>query len=157
MKNLHVYDFDQTLYDSSFPPKDQPNWRMYTRSLQEVQAPGFDRQWNMPLVIQARRSSQTPGVVSILVTARPDYREMRERIESILSNASLDFEAIYLKPVYIDISDWDYKAAVVATYTDEDPSFRKVVVYDDDARNHIAIRQHVERRGLQYDGHLVRI
>jgi hypothetical protein len=156
MKELHVYDFDGTLYNSPLPPDGNPAWWLYTKSLDGAKAPGFDSRWRLPIVIQARRSMSQPGITTILVTGRPDYREMRNRIAELMSDASLPFRYLFLKPPSLDITTPDYKAAVITTFTDQDPEYRKVVVWDDDDKNHKTIRKHLEQRGVKYEGILVR-
>lgn len=155
MKELHVYDFDGTLYDSPRAPDNNPAWWLYTKSLAEAGPPGFDFRWRLPIVIQARRSMQRLGTTTILVTGRPDYREMRERIEQLLRDASLDFDFVFLKPPSLDVTTPDYKAAVLATFVDQDPTYKKVMMYDDDDANHKAVRKHLSQRPVIYEGVLV--
>ena len=150
-----MYDFDGTLYDS--PMSVDPTSWLYVKSLDGVGSPGFDPRWNIDLLIQARRSMNDPLVHTILVTARPDYKAMRQRIESILDEASLPFEEVHLKPLSPPNSQEDYKASVVADILDEDPRITKVVVYDDLPLNHEAIHTAVISRGVDYKGIVVRL
>lgn len=145
-----MYDFDGTLYDS--PANVDPTSWLYVRSLDHVGPPGFDRRWNMDVLIQARRSLQDPLVHTILVTARPDYREMRRRIQHLLFEAGLDFEEVHLKPLSPPVSAEEYKAAVVAEFLEDQPEITRVVVYDDLESIHEAIYAEVASRGIRYDG-----
>jgi hypothetical protein len=106
----------------------------------------------MDILIKARRSAQSPWVHAILVTGRPDYREMRDKIESMLFNAGLDFEEVHLKPLSMNCSTPEYKAEVVSDFVDSDPAISKVVVYDDLEENHQAIAQAMALRGILYTG-----
>ena len=150
MSELHVYDFDMTLYQS--PISIIPSGWLYVRSLDGAGGPGFDLRWNMDILIKARRSAQSPWVHAILVTGRPDYREMRDKIESMLFNAGLDFEEVHLKPLSMNCSTPEYKAEVVSDFVDSDPAISQVVVYDDLEENHQAIAQAMALRGILYTG-----
>lgn len=152
MKELHVYDFDGTLYNSPKPPKPDPSWWLFVKSLGKTGAPGFDVRWNVPMVIQARRSIQDPCAETILLTARPDYNAMRQKVETMLDDASLDFRRVWLKPPFLVQPTPAYKATIVESYLIQDPEFTKVVFYDDDPNNLDAVGRVTQRHGVEFRG-----
>jgi hypothetical protein len=106
----------------------------------------------MPMVIQARRSTQDPCVTPILLTARPDYRAMRQKIEKMLDDASLDFREVWLKPPFFVQPTPGYKATIVESYLIQDPEFTKVVFYDDEPTNLEAVGRVTQRHGVEFRG-----
>jgi phosphoserine phosphatase len=154
MKQLHVYDFDGTLYDSPASPDKNPVWWLYARSLDKAGAPGFDARWNVGLLIEARRSLQSAGVSAAVVTGRPDYKEMRDRIAQILHVAGLDFPMLCLKPLSMH-SIPDYKAWIVGVMVDKDPLITKVVMYDDLQSNLDAVKRAMAYRKIKFEGHKI--
>ena len=150
MKELHVYDFDGTLYNSPHPPKPDPSWWLFVKSLGQTGAPGFDSRWNIPVVIRARRSIQDPCAKTILLTARPDYRLMRQKVEKMLDDASLDFEKVWLKPPTIGMTAPEYKAMIVESYLIEDPEIEKVIFFDDEPTNLAAVAKRSAKHGVLY-------
>jgi len=137
-------------------PDRNPAWWLYVRSLANTGAPGFDPRWNLDLLVEARRSLQSAGVQSVVVTGRPDYKEMRDKIASMLNDAGLGFQYLYLKPLSMNTTVPDYKALVVGALVDEDPLISKVVMYDDYQANLDATRQAMAYRKIKFDGHRVK-
>lgn len=140
-KEVHIYDFDGTLYRSPLPPNplESSVWWHLPRSLDGAGQPGFDHRWVLPIVIEARRSINDPRVMAIVLTGRPDHKLMRERIEKMLSAAELHFPIVQLRPVVLQGTMQDYKANFVKGVLKAIPSVEKVVYYDDDAENLTAV------------------
>jgi hypothetical protein len=155
LKQLHVYDFDKTLYDTP-APKQPAEW-LYLKNLEQAGPPGFDARWKLPYLLEARRSLQSIGVVTILLTGRPDYKAMRDKITSMLRNAGADFNGFYLKPLSMNCPVQEYKAKVVSAIVDDDPLIDKVIMYDDYAPNLEAVKAAMAYRNIPCETHLVKV
>jgi hypothetical protein len=152
---LHIYDFDMTLYESPQPPEPDPVWWFHAYPLYGFGAPGFDRRWILPLLVKARRSTQTPGVLTVLLTARADSAPLKQVIKKMIRTAGLGFNLVQLKPVDTTLSTPAYKAAVVHKLLKLHPSIRKVMFYDDIQANVNRVGAVVRRAGLAYVGVVV--
>lgn len=136
-KELHLYDFDGTIYRSQLPPNalESTVWWHLPRSLDGVGYPGFDARWVLPVVQQARRSILDPRVMSVMLTGRPDHKAMRERVTRILHSAELYFPVMHLRPIVVHGGMAKYKANFVQGLLRGAPSIEKVVYFDDDPEN----------------------
>ena len=152
---LHLYDFDMTLYDSPQPPEPDPVWWFHAYPLYNFGVPGFDHRWILPVVVKARRSTQTPGVMSVLLTARAGSAPLRQIIKKMVRAAGLNFDLVQLKPVDTQLSTPGYKAAVVYKLLKLYPSIRKVTFYDDLRANVDRVGIVVRQSGRAYEGVVV--
>lgn len=152
MIELHAYDLDLTLYNSRLSPEGDPNWYFHAHSLDGWRPPGFDRRWNLSVLAKARHSSLDPCARVILLTARPDHREMRRVVERLVRSADIKWNAICLKPVLSVVSDAEYKGRVLGRWAQKWPTLQKVVLYDDRPENLEAAKVAVEREGRKYEG-----
>jgi hypothetical protein len=96
-------------------------------------------------------------VVTILLTGRPDYKAMRDKITSMLRNAGADFNGFYLKPLSMNCPVQEYKAKVVSAIVDDDPLIDKVIMYDDYAPNLEAVKAAMAYRNIPCETHLVKV
>jgi anaerobic glycerol-3-phosphate dehydrogenase len=124
---LHIYDFDRTLY--------------YPRS----------NRWHSGNVVRAQRSIDDPRIAAVLLTARADYRQ--GMVESMLASASLQFDMVKLQPVAQSFRNHaHYKAVSVEKMLRRFPTVRKVVFYDDRRENLNAVGVVVRGAGLAFEG-----
>lgn len=100
MPELHVYDFDGTLFRS--PPKPagfSGDWWSAEFSLEPPCIPlkpdkGW---WNSQVVAEAKKSIANPDVWAIMATGRLD-NPFRWRVPELLKQQGLNFDAVYLSP-----------------------------------------------------------
>jgi superoxide dismutase/predicted kinase len=147
---LHVYDFDATLFRSPDLSARWKNWWLEERSLTlpcVPDVPGSDW-WNGAVVADAKRSISDPNVYAILVTGRSD-RVFRWRIPELLKDAGLKFDAVFLNP---GGSVPAFKTDVVKRVLGRYRFIEHVKVWDDSTDNHTALRREVEGQGLAYTG-----
>jgi hypothetical protein len=136
---LHIYDFDGALYDSPRPRVDRPHWWFSAKSLTGWKPPGRDRKWILDTVMQARRSIQSPWVMTALLTGRPRHASMVKTIRRMLFSAGLHFNEVQLKPLIPPQRVSTYKALAVVGWLQGHPAIRKVTFYDDLPENLAAV------------------
>jgi hypothetical protein len=154
IKELHVYDLDMTLYRSPEPPEDDPTWYYHAHSFGSVKGPGFDRRWNLDTIAKARHSSLSQGVMTIVLSARPENEPMRRKIEQMIALTGIEFDKILLRPITYPGSIPKFKAACVAGLLTKHPTVDKVACVDDEADNLSEIAKTVQSLGRVFDGRL---
>ena len=101
MAELHLYDFDGTLFRSPFPPAVwEGDWWNDERSLSAPcvpTKPGSDW-WVTSTVSQARRSISNSDVYAVLATGRPEHSGLRYRVPELLKGVGLNFDEVHLAP-----------------------------------------------------------
>jgi hypothetical protein len=148
---LVAFDFDGTLLRSPESPDGDPMWWFHAYSLDAVRGgPGLDHHWVVPAIIHARRASLRPSVMTVVLTARPDHKGMRQQIHRLVSLTGIDFDAVQLKPVVFPGSDPLYKAGAVIAWLERHPSIRRVTLYDDIDANLSTVGQAVQQSGREY-------
>jgi hypothetical protein len=90
--------------------------------------------------------------MTVVLTGRAEHLPMRKAIQSLLHLTGLQFDAVLLQPLLFVGTTAQYKAREVARLLKVLPSVRKVVLYDDDDRNHEAVGALVKGVGLTYNG-----
>lgn len=156
LATLHIFDFDGTLYRSTPPPGAPDHWWYDVASLDALQPPGYDHNWNLGLVAEARHAISDPLGASVLITGRPDYEDMRDRIVDACEQASIPFDRYYLRKAPFAATTAEYKAATVLALLAEFPSFVRVVMWDDELTNLIEAKRVVEANMLSFEGKHVR-
>ncbi len=153
---LHVYDFDGTLFISPVPPadwSDHPNaWWNRPVSLEPPYVPERpDMQWWINSTVESARDSvQDPDIYTILLTGRPD-RYFRYRVPELLHQQSLDFDEVRLNPG-IDTLRWKtgHLIRLVRRY-----EFDRVVGWEDRQGHLDTWAGEMTKRGIDFVGHLV--
>lgn len=104
MAELHLFDFDGTLFRSPFPPEWWPwpggtKWWSWEQSLTEPCVPEKpDRDWwNSPIVKRAKESIRDKNTYAVLATGRIDA-VFRWRVPELLKQAGLNFDEVHLSP-----------------------------------------------------------
>jgi hypothetical protein len=98
---LHLYDFDSTLFRSPHPPAVwDGGWWGDGRSLTPPCVPDQpgDSWWIMPTVNRAKKSIADPNVFAVMMTGRRDNSAFRYRVPDLLRQRGLDFNAVHLDP-----------------------------------------------------------
>lgn len=151
-KELHVFDFDGTLYQSPAPPNEEEagTWYFHAYSIGEPGVPGFDSRWNLPLILRARRSVEDPRAAVVLLTGRPDHKPMKDAIYRALAKIDVRWDGIILRPVFYPGSIPQFKAYCVQEWLKKMPSVEKVVFYDDSETNLGLVGQAVTAQGKHY-------
>ena len=152
MSDLHIYDFDATLYRSPAPPAGQPagEWWDSPVSLDGVGRAGFDDRWRMNIVRDARESTADPDVEAVIITGRRRFAGMTRAVERALSLAGLRFDDVILRPMTSTGDAAAWKAAEVGRLLAGIDGLEKVTMYDDNPDNLRAVRAVVERAGLAF-------
>jgi hypothetical protein len=157
MLELHIYDFDQTLYRSPVSPewwkqKQHGFWWDATPSLEEDFIEGGA--WKDGVVMEAKQSISDPNVYAILCTGRADKGDLRYRVAELLRSKGLNFDEVFLKPnAKMDTAVFKGKTAGALLLKHTDIS--RVVMWDDDADNLRAVEAVCKRGGVAFEGHKV--
>jgi len=139
---LHVYDFDGTLFGSPLPPDGWPKgmgtWFESPGSLLPPCVPEHpgSEWWNSNVVASAKQSIANPNVLAIMMTGRTNRVGLRYRIAELLDSAGLDFDAVYLKEGFT--STPDFKAHMLGKILRRFPDISLVKMWDD-RHNHFPI------------------
>ena len=158
MTELHVFDFDGTLFRSP----DRPDWwgpgEWWTQdvSLSHPCVPTEPNPewWINSTVTRAHQSIQNPNVWTVLVTGRLDGKGgFRYRIPELLKQVGLDFDGVYLND---DQDTAQFKAKTISSLLTRFPHVEVVRMWDDQDNNMGAVRGIVsEIWGKDFDSHLV--
>lgn len=153
---LHVYDFDGTLFRS--PHK--PDWWLRSWIVSESSlgmpcvpdVPGSEW-WIGSTVARAKQSIADQDVYAILVTGRPaQAANFRFRVPELLKQAGLHFDEVHLNP---GGDTPTFKANLVGKVLSKF-KFTTVRMWDDEPRNFDTTSQMAERHGVEYVPTLIR-
>lgn len=131
---LHVYDFDWTLFRSPSPPTNcdqQSAWWASVRSLLSPNVPKKPtlRWWNWSVVESARRSIADPNVLAVLMTGRPSYNKaIRYRILELLQQVGLEFDAVYFRSTSLTK---EFKVSMIIQLLNQFPEIEESHFWDD--------------------------
>lgn len=137
---LHIFSLDTFWKPGSMREKEEsPSWWLSAASLKDVKPPGFDSRWNFDVLRAARTAFANDSVRSALLTARPAHKEMKQEIERIIHESSLDFDLIALKPVWPPQETTAYKEMQVRRWLVQERSTARLVLWDRNPSNQAAI------------------
>ncbi len=177
---LHMYDFDDTLFRSPLPPKwwykdynvylqwDQDNppekavgitddWDI---SPQSLGPPFMDKNpdletglWKKEVLDSAIKSQSQDNVFNMFCTGREQvlYHHIREMMDSV--GLTFDSDKYYLQPDNRDTAR--FKVRQISKVLDSNPSIKKVVMWEDSVTNLSKIKELCEARGLTFVGHRI--
>jgi len=154
---LHLYDFDDTLFRAPEPPPrwDDASWWEYPVSMGPPcvpQNPGREW-WIEPSLADARRSLENPDVFAILCTGRARKNGLQERIPELLQQQGLNFDEVHLNP---GMETRDYKIQVIDNILRRSPDIDTVHIWEDNLDNLAAFCRAVEATGRTCVQHPVR-
>jgi DNA-binding ferritin-like protein len=130
-RELHVFDFDGTLFRSPEPPEGfKGSWWWSDVSLSPPCVPlePTGDWWVEDTVNAARASIDNPDVYTVMMTGRPDRSGFRMLIPTLLRQQGLDFDEVHLSnsnrtPVFKEKTITDILKRV--------PEIERVVFWDD--------------------------
>ena len=155
---LHVYDFDGTLFNSPMPPaswRGGESWWVDSVSLSEPCVPEVPDAswWNGDVVSDARGSIADPNVLAVLCTGRSVDSFARYRVPELLAQAGLRFDHVHLKPS----GDTEtFKKKVILSYLTRYPDIGAVHIYEDRLNHLAAFCRMVEGVGVPCVPHPIR-
>ena len=154
---IHVFDFDGTLFRSPPPPDDFDRhplaWWQHPSSLSEPHVPAFpdDAWYYTENTRTALQSVQNPDVLSVLLTGRSASGGLRFRIRDLLRQRDLHFDEFLLNTMH---RTEHYKRRAIdfllQLYGGE-----KVQVWENNHLNLYQLRQVAEKHNVDFQGHLV--
>lgn len=157
MAELHLYDFDSTLFRSPYQPAIwDGDWWSDPASLMEPCVPDrpSEKYWIQDTVDKARESIADPNVFAVMMTGRKDGKAFRYRVPELLSQQGLDFDAVHLDPGGKDSAKIN-KIRRVLQYLQQYPQINKVQIWDD-RKSHLRDFEKVLKHfGYQVETHLV--
>jgi len=154
MAELHIFDFDGTLFRSP----DKPDWWDFSWYLSEASLgrpcvpdkPGADW-WISKTVNEAKKSISDPKVFTVLMTGRTNNTALGYRIPELLKQAGLSFDKVMLNPGG-NTASW--KAQAVGKLLKQHPG--TVQLWEDNQDNIKAIKAVVEKADHTFVSHLVK-
>ena len=177
---LHMYDFDDTLFKSPLPPKwwyedydvylqwDKNNlpkkseginedWDTSPQSLGPPfmdKNPGLETNlWKEEVVDSAKNSQIQDNVYNMFCTGRE--KVLKSHIKEMMDSIGLTFDddKYYLQPDNRNTAK--FKVDEITKVLDENPSIKKVEIWEDSETNLIKIEELCEARGLVFVGHKI--
>lgn len=157
---IHIYDFDGTLFKSP----EAPDWWSRTRygqwhsnqsSLGQpflANRPSSDC-WISSVVREAKSSISDMNTWAVMCTGRIDTGPLRYRVAELLDQVGLDFDQNFLN--YTGGDTEPYKQRVLIDLLKQHPQVKKVVMWEDTQKNLDALEKICERAGVVFEGHLV--
>jgi len=157
-EELHVYDFDGTLFRSPERPEGWTGkfWWFEPASLDEPCVPVKPPAdwWVGSTVAQAKRSISNPDVWAVLMTGRSDKR-FRWRVPELLKMAGLTFDEVHLAPQ--EGAAEYFKVSILKSILRKYPFIKKVQFWDDNTKNLKLFQATVEAMGLEVEVHPVQV
>lgn len=153
---LHLFDFDGTLFRSPFPPEgftgNPDDWYEDPISLDPPcvpRRPGGS--WFSPVISQFKASVADPGVFVAIATGRK--RLFRKRLLEIFSAGGIKPDFFATNPGTRTVT---FKLDVIRALVRANPSIQRVQAWDD-RHNHLkSFQGAVEKWGLEFIGHPIR-
>ena len=177
---LHMYDFDDTLFKSPLPPKwwyeDYEVYLQWDRNNPPVKSDGINEEWDTSpqslgppfidknpslesglwkkeVVDSAKNSQIQDNVYNMFCTGREEV--LKSHIKEMMDSVGLTFDddKYYLQPDSRNTAK--FKVAQITKVLDENPSIKKVEVWEDSETNLTKIEELCEARGLSFAGHKI--
>lgn len=156
VRELHIFDFDATLFDSPMHPDDwEGHIGMWYDTLQSLTPPCVidpEALWIKSTVAAARRSLSIPGVYTVLMTGRSAEPQLAARITELVQSAGLDFDEIHLKTGGRTVN---WKSRMLSEFLRRLPDLEVVQMWDDRGSHLEQFVRIVEDAGLVAIPHFV--
>ena len=159
---IHIYDFDLTLFRSPNPPKwwsssVYEQWFSHQSSLglPFIEVNPSSEFWVSPVVKKAKESINDLNVWTVMCTGRIDTGSIRYRVAELLKLAGLDFENVFLNRSGLDTEK--YKVEVLRHLLKKFPQVKKVQMWEDTQKNLDSIESVCNRVGIEFEGHLISV
>ena len=154
---LHIYDFDGTLFRSPETPEGWDNrWWISSESLNPPCVPldPSGEWWISKTVSAARASIANPDTYAVMMTGRPVRSGFRYRVPELLKSVGLKFDEVHLS----DTSNTPaFKIKVIKNLLRKFPGVEKIVFWDDNAPYMARYIKLVEGYGYQAEANLVTV
>ena len=154
---LHIYDFDGTLFRSPEKPEGWDNrWWISSESLNPPCVPldPSGEWWISKTVSAARASIANPDTYAVMMTGRPVRSGFRYRVPELLKSVGLKFDEVHLS----DTSNTPaFKIKVIKNLLRKFPGVEKIVFWDDNAPYMARYIKLVEGYGYQAEANLVTV
>ena len=128
---LHLFDFDGTLFRSPDPPPwwDKGSWAYHPQSMDPpcVPARPGPEWWISSAVAAAKRAIGNPDVYAVLATGRAD-KKFRWRVPELLKQKGLNFDEVHLNP---GKDTGAFKRALLTKVLKRYPNIEVVRMWDD--------------------------
>ena len=154
---LHLYDFDGTLFRSPHPPAFwKGSWWGSVESLMPPCVPDDPTpDWWIPKSVNAAKASiSNPDVFAVLMTGRVKDTGLRWRVPELLAQVGLRFDRVFLS----DGGDTQaFKVKKLKQLLMQLPDLQKVIIWDDNAQYAKAYETLLHRYDVpEIEIHLVR-
>jgi hypothetical protein len=158
MKELHLYDWDGTLFRSPEPTADwAADKEMWWRDLGSLSPPCVPKApgaawFNGPVLGAAKKSIARSDVLAVMSTGRRTH--FTKRLKELMAAGGLRFNVVAPKT---DGRTEAFKTALLHKLLDKYPTIEKVVIYDDRAPHLAGFKRALEARGLTVETNHIRI
>lgn len=156
MAELHLYDFDGTLFRSPHV-EGIKDWWISDFSLNPPCVPlkPGSEWWNAPVVAEAKASIANQNVWAILVTGRTDRSGFRFRVPELLRQAGLRFDRVYLNSMGGQTEK--FKKKVISDTLRRFPQINTVHIWEDRLPHLDAFCKHVQGLGKACVKHPIKV
>ena len=154
---LHIYDFDGTLFRSPETPEGWDNrWWISSESLNPPCVPldPSGEWWISKTVSAARASIANPDTYAVMMTGRPVRSGFRYRVPELLKSVGLKFDEVHLSDTNNTPA---FKIKVIKNLLSKFPGVEKIVFWDDNAPYMARYIKLVEGYGYQAEANLVTV
>ena len=154
---LHIYDFDGTLFRSPEKPEGWDNrWWISSESLNPPCVPldPSGEWWISKTVSAARASIANPDTYAVMMTGRPVRSGFRYRVPELLKSVGLKFDEVHLSDTNNTPA---FKIKVIKNLLSKFPGVEKIVFWDDNAPYMARYIKLVEGYGYQAEANLVTV
>ncbi len=159
IRELHIYDFDATLFMSPMHPNDWEghigSWYDTLRSLSEpcvIDPP--DNLWIESTVQDALASIADPNVYAVLMTGRSKRADLVARIMELIAMRGLSFDEVHLKP---GGGTLPWKSSMIEDFASKMPDLQVVQIWED-RENHLqSFVGLIQSLGLEAVPHFVNV
>lgn len=155
---LHIFDFDQTLFQSPGPGPDVPKeqrgefWHDPS-SLGEESVPSDPNEnWYIQKIVdEFRKAKKDPSAQVVVMTGRSE--PLRDHVEKLLEHMNLEPDELILKQKKEPTSE--YKIREMQRLLKEEPTLKRVHFYEDREHHLKEFQEAAERDGYQFIPHYV--
>jgi len=152
---LHMYDFDGTLFKSPDAPDGESvgRWLTNKKSLGPPCVPEVppDDWWNLDVVNLATASIENPNAIAIVITGR-DESVHQKRVSDLLKTRGLFFEAVHLNPGYYTE---EFKITKLLEYLERHSEIDSVHIWEDNEDHLVKFCEEMVGAGVSCNGHLI--
>lgn len=157
MNELHIYDFDGTLFRSPGKPN---NWKggwwsnAVSLDLPFVPRKPEPKWWVMPVVADAKKSISNPNVYTVLMTGRLVFKgNFKQRIPELVRQQGLNFDEVLLCS---GNGTEQWKLGVQSQLV-ESHGFNVVHIWEDREAHLANFTKMLEDKGVEVRQHLIKV